>query len=70
MNEKDDKKKELVYIPFIEGENVALAPSSIDHIHLYAKWNNDPRARHYARNMIPHTKENLKRWFEDILMSA
>jgi len=64
MNKEENNNKELVYVPFIEGENVALAPTNIDHIHLYAKWNNNPKARHYARNMIPHTKENLKKWFE------
>ena len=64
MSEEKEKKKEPVYIPFIEGENVGLAPTNLEHIHLYTKWNNDPKARHYARNMMPHTTEDLKKWFE------
>ncbi len=64
MSENKEKKKELVYIPFIEGENVALAPTNLDHVPLYAKWNNNPKARLYARNMIPHTTEEMKKWFE------
>jgi RimJ/RimL family protein N-acetyltransferase len=64
MNEKKDEKGKLVYIPFIEGENVGLAPTNLDHIHLYTKWNNNPKARQYARNMIPRTTEDIKKWHE------
>jgi RimJ/RimL family protein N-acetyltransferase len=64
MSEEKEKKKEPIYIPFIEGENVALAPTNLEHLQLYTKWNNNPKARHYARNNIPHTTEELKKWFE------
>jgi RimJ/RimL family protein N-acetyltransferase len=65
VKEKEkEKKKELTYIPFIEGENVALAPTNLNHIHLYTKWSNNPKARLYARNMMPYTTEDLKKWFE------
>ncbi|MFW9929750.1 MAG: GNAT family N-acetyltransferase, partial [Candidatus Thorarchaeota archaeon] len=64
MSEEKENKKEPVYIPFIEGENVTLAPINLEHLQLYAKWNNNPKARHYARSNIPYTPEDLKKWFE------
>ena len=56
----DDKK-----IPtFIEGENISLLPINLDHMNLYQKWENDPKVRLYARNVVPLTADDLKKRLE------
>ena len=50
--------------PFILGENIDLVAINLEHINLYAKWINDPRVRRYARNTMPITVEESKKWFE------
>lgn len=49
---------------FIEGENVSLAPSSVENAKLIAKWINDPKVRKFSRNVMPRSLEEIKKWFE------
>lgn len=58
------ESKESIAISFIEGENVNLCPSNIDHINLYNKWMNNPHVRKYMRYNIPQTVEEVKKLFE------
>lgn len=50
--------------PFIEGKTIDLVASNSKWANLICKWSNDPRVRHYARNVWPNTLENVKKWFE------
>jgi RimJ/RimL family protein N-acetyltransferase len=61
MSEKEQKE---AHVPFIEGTNVDLVPVSLTHIEMYTRWINDSRVRRYSRNSIPHTLEEVKKWFE------
>ena len=49
---------------FIEGENVSLLPINLEHMNLYQKWENNPKVRLYARNVIPLTADDLKKRLE------
>jgi ribosomal-protein-alanine N-acetyltransferase len=49
---------------FIEGEYIDLVPLNSDNINMYVKWENDPKVRIYARNIIPKTAEEMKKLFE------
>lgn len=59
-----EKKEEIEPFPFIEGDNIDLVAPGTQWAGLIAKWINDPRVRHYSRNMIPHTIEEIKKWNE------
>ncbi len=62
--EKENGKKEIEVFPFIEGETIDLVAFNSKWADLYCKWQNDPNVRRYARNMWPHTIEDVKKWFE------
>ena len=49
---------------FIEGETIDLVPLNVENIKLYAKWENNPKVRIYARNIIPRTIEDMKKYLE------
>ena len=50
--------------PFIEGEQIDLLPLNSESINIYVKWHNLPKVRIYARNIIPRTPEEIKKWLE------
>ena len=49
---------------FIDGKIISFIPINLDHIKLFVKWMNNPRARKYARNVAPVIVEDIKKWFE------
>jgi RimJ/RimL family protein N-acetyltransferase len=61
---KNEKKEELEYFPFIRGERIDLCPRSSKNVKYYARWKNDPIVRKYFRNMIPLTLEEQEKRFE------
>ena len=63
--EKENGKNGRIEVfPFIEGETIDLVAFNSKWVQLFCKWNNDPKVRRYARNMWPHTIEEVKKWFE------
>lgn len=60
----EEKNFESHAFPFIRGENLDLVPSSKEWVELMCKWSNDPDVRHYARNVLPNTLEDVKKWLE------
>ena len=62
--EKEKKEEEIEVFPFIEGETIDLVAGNSKWVPLVCKWQNDPKVRRYARNMWPHTIEEVKKWFE------
>lgn len=58
----DNQKSKVV--PFLEGKNINLCPTNLEHINLYTKWGNDPDVRRYSRNVIPWRLEEVKKWNE------
>jgi len=67
MSEKksqDNNKEKSDVIPFIKGKRLDLLPRNMDHLDLYYKWINDQDVRLFSRNEIPHTREEIKKWFE------
>jgi RimJ/RimL family protein N-acetyltransferase len=62
---KEDKKEEEDDVfPFIEGKTIDLVAGNSKWANLVCKWMNDPKVRHYSRNMWPKTLEEVKKWFE------
>lgn len=59
-----EKKEEIEPFPFIEGDKIDLMASGSQWVNLICKWINDPKVRHYSRNMFPHTIEEIKKWQE------
>jgi len=62
--DKEDKKEEDEVFPFIEGERIDLVAGNSKWANLVCKWMNNPKVRHYSRNMWPLTLEEVKKWFE------
>jgi RimJ/RimL family protein N-acetyltransferase len=56
--------KDLVELPFIEGNVVNLCPIIADHYRLYCKWMNSPESRIYGGYRFPQTIEEIKKFFE------
>jgi len=49
---------------FIQGDVIDLVPLNSEHVNLYVKWENNPSVRIYSRNIIPHTIEDMKKFFK------
>jgi len=62
--DKEDMKEEDDVFPFIEGETIDLVAGNSKWANLVCKWMNNPKVRHYSRNMWPLTLEEVKKWFE------
>ncbi|MBY8979717.1 MAG: GNAT family N-acetyltransferase [Candidatus Lokiarchaeota archaeon] len=62
--DKENKEDEIEVFPFIEGETIDLVAGNSKWVSLICKWQNDPKVRHYARNLWPLTIEEVKKWFE------
>jgi len=62
--EKAISKEEIEVFPFIEGETIDLVAGNSKWADLYCKWDNDPNVRRHARNIWPHSIEDVKKWFE------
>jgi len=62
--DKENREDEIKAFPFIEGETIDLVAGNSKWAQLSCKWQNDPKVRRYARNMWPHTIEDVKKWFE------
>ncbi|MBD3214277.1 MAG: GNAT family N-acetyltransferase [Candidatus Lokiarchaeota archaeon] len=60
---KEKDKEERIYT-FIEGEDIDLTPTNSDHFEIYAKWTNSEKVRKFARNEVPRTIEEIKKWYE------
>ena len=60
----ESKEDEIEVFPFIEGETIDLVAGNSKWVPLVCKWQNNPKVRRYARNMWPHTIEDIKKWFE------
>lgn len=63
-DKKEEKEEKKEVVPFIKGKRLDLVPRNKDNLDLYYKWVNEQSVRIYSRNEIPHTKEELKKWFE------
>lgn len=68
MEKKEDSSKteEIEAFPFIKGENIDLCPRNSELVTVYIRWKNHPRVRKYARNVIPRTKDDQKKGFEEM----
>lgn len=58
------EEEEIKTFTFIEGERIDLVSGGIDVAPLVARWMNDPDVRRFSRNAIPHSLEEIKKWFE------
>jgi len=62
--EKKDKDDKIEVYPFIEGETIDLVAGNSKWANLFCKWINNPKVRHYSRNIWPQTLEDVKKRFE------
>jgi len=51
-------------LTFIEGERIELLPINPENVKIHARWENDPKARLYTRNVFPVSPEDLKKRLE------
>ena len=63
--DKEDKEEDDVF-PFIEGEIIDLVAVNSKWANLVCKWMNDPKVRHYLRNIWPQTLEEVKKLLESL----
>ncbi|MHA1459305.1 MAG: GNAT family N-acetyltransferase [Promethearchaeota archaeon] len=61
---KEDKEEEIDVFPFIEGEIIDLVAGNSKWVNLFCSWINNPKVRHYSRNMWPQSLEDVKKRFE------
>jgi len=64
--EKKDKDDKIEVFPFIEGERIDLVAENSKWANLICKWRNNPKVRHYARNIWPQTLEEANKRFEPL----
>jgi RimJ/RimL family protein N-acetyltransferase len=61
---KEDKEENNDVFPFIEGTTIDLVAANSKWANLFCSWINNPKVRHYSRNMWPQTLEDVKKRFE------
>lgn len=61
---KEDKEEKNDVFPFIEGKTIDLVAGNSKWTNLFCSWINNPKVRHYSRNMWPQTLEDVKKRFE------
>ena len=61
---KDNKEEKNDVFPFIEGKTIDLIAGNSKWANLFCSWINNPKVRHYSRNMWPQTLEEVKKRFE------
>jgi RimJ/RimL family protein N-acetyltransferase len=62
--EKKEKDDKIEVYPFIEGERIDLVAGNSNWANLFCNWINNPKVRHYSRNIWPQTLEDVKKRFE------
>ncbi|MHA1106885.1 MAG: GNAT family N-acetyltransferase [Promethearchaeota archaeon] len=62
--EKQDREDKIEVYPFIEGERIDLVAVNSKWSNLICKWMNNPKVRHYSRNIWPKTLEEIKKRYE------
>jgi RimJ/RimL family protein N-acetyltransferase len=62
--DKEGKEEENDVFPFIEGERIDLVAGNSKWANLFCNWINNPKVRHYSRNIWPQTLEDVKKRFE------
>ena len=67
IKDKEDKEEENGVFPFIEGDTIDLVASNSKWANLFCNWINNPKVRHYSRNIWPQTLEDVKKRFEQPL---
>jgi RimJ/RimL family protein N-acetyltransferase len=63
-DKEDMKEEDDAVFPFVEGEIIDLVATNSNWANLICKWMNNPKVRHYSRNIWPKTLEEVKKWFE------
>jgi RimJ/RimL family protein N-acetyltransferase len=61
---KEDKEEKNEVFPFIEGNTIDLVAGNSKWANLFCSWINNPKVRHYSRNIWPQTLEDVKKRFE------
>ncbi|MHA1318294.1 MAG: GNAT family N-acetyltransferase [Promethearchaeota archaeon] len=61
---KEDKEEKNEVFPFIEGKTIDLVAANSKWANLFCSWINNPKVRHYSRNMWPQSLEEVKKRFE------
>ena len=64
MSEENKQEPIIKSFPFITGETIDLVAGSVDMAPLVCRWMNDPKVRRFSRNAIPHSLDEIKKWFE------
>jgi len=59
-------KEEIEVFPFIEGKTIDLVAHNSKWSDLKCKWRNDPKVRHYARNIWPRSLDDVKKRSETV----
>jgi len=67
MSEENENNKDKIEVfPFIEGETIDLVVHNSKWAELKCKWKNDPKVRHYSRNIWPRSLDDEKKRFEAV----
>jgi RimJ/RimL family protein N-acetyltransferase len=62
-DKEDMKEEDDAVFPFVEGEIIDLVATNSNWANLICKWMNNPKVRHYSRNIWPKTPDRQMRDF-------